>query len=82
MDEMMKGERGWRELQLLGEKGSRFGGIWEGHGHSVSKSRGATASEGSICSALTEPNDDKWIEEEVEELSDDSLLVAVAVAVM
>lgn len=63
---MMKGERGWRELQLLGEKGSRFGGIWEGHGHNVSKSRGATASEGSISSALTEPNDDKWIEEEVD----------------
>lgn len=65
MDEMMKGERGWRELQLLGEKVSRFGGIWEGHGQSASISGESNESEGSISSALTLTNDDKGIDEEV-----------------
>lgn len=62
---MMKGERGWRELQLLGEKVSRFGGIWEGHGQSASISRESIESEGSISDALTLTNDDKGIDEEV-----------------
>lgn len=65
MDEMMKGERGWRELQLLGEKVSRFGGIWEGHGHSASIPRESNESERSISSALTLTNDVKGIDEEV-----------------
>ena len=62
---MMKGERGWRELQLLGEKVSRFGGIWEGHGHSASIPRESNESERSISSALTLTNDVKGIDEEV-----------------
>jgi len=30
MDEMMKGQRGWRELTELGEKGNKISGMLEG----------------------------------------------------
>jgi hypothetical protein len=30
MDEMMRGQRGWRELQALGDKINQFSGIIEG----------------------------------------------------
>ena len=30
MDEMMKGQRGWRELTELGDKGNKISGMLEG----------------------------------------------------
>lgn len=30
MDEMMRGQRGWRELAVLGDKVNRFNGMFEG----------------------------------------------------
>lgn len=55
MDEMMKGERGWRELKILGSDN-------QGNGHGPSNSRGINEADG-VTGTQPESNDD-WTAEE------------------
>lgn len=59
---MMKGEKGWRELQILGDKSSKFDS--HGNGYGSSNARGNVASN-STTAMQTESNDDNWTPEEV-----------------
>jgi hypothetical protein len=64
MDEMMKGERGWRELQILGDKGRRFSGMWDGP--STGSTRDDPASPISSTNGIfIESSDEDWTQEEV-----------------
>ncbi len=64
MDEMMKGERGWRELQILGDKGRRFSGMWDGP--STGSTRDDPASPISSTNGIfIESSDEDWNQEEV-----------------
>ncbi|CAM6009568.1 unnamed protein product [Sphagnum balticum] len=63
MDEMMKGERGWRELQILGDKGRRFSGMWDGP--STGSTRDDPASPISSTNGIfIESSDEDWTQEE------------------
>ena len=62
MDEMMKGESGWRELQILGEKNSKFDSHGNGHGSSNARESDGTDVSNTM---LTESNDDNWTAEKV-----------------
>lgn len=55
MDEMMKGAKGWKEIQIL--KG-------DNHGNGSSKARGINNSDNTTA-MHTESNDDNWAPEEV-----------------
>lgn len=64
MDEMMKGERGWRELQILRKEGGKT--VWKREGHGPSNAaRETDRDEGCITNVATESNDENWTEEEV-----------------
>jgi hypothetical protein len=62
MDEMMKGEKGWRELQILGEENSKFDS--HGNGHGSSNARESDERDTSNTKQI-ESNDDNWTAEEV-----------------
>ncbi|KAG0619205.1 hypothetical protein M758_4G123500 [Ceratodon purpureus] len=61
MDEMMKGAKGWKELQILGEKSSKYDSHGNGHGSSNARESDATDRSNTV---QTESNDDNWNAEE------------------
>ncbi|RWW29892.1 hypothetical protein GW17_00005575 [Ensete ventricosum] len=62
MDEMMRGQRGWRELAILGDKMDKFTGLIEGL---IWSPRGGYSNE----------HADEWAYEEVELCDDDDFLI-------